>query len=299
MNRPDPTRGIRLSYEQEAKLALTNVSKEAEYLINKISEIRGLGHVNTPVRYDAYLVGVATAGNAAAKVNGRQYRVDKTNVFYIGPSSLLEITDMSDDFEGVMFNCTTALTARTGFHFSERIWDLFSVDSNALVTVTDEQRDTLLFLLNRLKELIIGRHLPLYDEMTRNYFMAFLYELSDIYRSNYGVDVKNLTKKESLVAGFLSHVPRYCREMRGLDFYAGQLHVTSKYLSKVVKELTGQTAGGMIDEAIMLEAKLMLSDPELSLNQVAEALRFGDQSIFGKFFKKYAGVAPSEYRLAI
>ena len=290
---------VRLRDGSQVETKLKDDHEGPEYFVGRFSNMRSTVHLNTPVRYDTYGVGVPTSGDGTARVNDRLFNVDKAGVFYFGPNALIQITHVSEDFEGLMFGWTANLTARTGFNFSDRFWDLFAEGSYAVVTATSEQKECLLFLLNRLDDLSANRHFRFYDEMTRNYFIAFLYELSDIYRSNYGPDITHFTKKELLAANFLSRVPRYCRENRSLEFYARQLKVTSKYLSRVIKDLTSQTAGTMIDEAVILEAKLLLSNPTLSLSQVAEELHFRDQSIFGKFFKKYEGMAPSEYRLAV
>lgn len=283
--------------EVEAKGA-KEAFKEGEYFIGRISEMMNAVHINTPVRYDTYGVGIITTGEGSTRVNGRPYTVDSTSVFYFGPNAVIEIFYLSGDFDGTMIVWTTGLTARTGFPFTDRFWDLFAEDSYASIAATNEQKESILFLVGRLNELSPKRTLRFYTEMARNYFIVLLYELSDIYRSNYGPD-KNFTRKEHLAAAFLSRVHRYCRENRELRFYADQLKVTPKYLSKIIKELTNQTAGSMIDKAVMLEAKLLLSNPDLSLGQVAETLHFGDQSVFGKFFKKNEGLAPSDYRLAV
>jgi YesN/AraC family two-component response regulator len=72
--------------------------------------------------------------------------------------------------------------------------------------------------------------------------------------------------------------------------------VTPKYLSQTVKEVSGKTAGEFIDEMVMMEAKVLLSDLSLSVAQVSEELFFSDQFFFSKFFKNHAGITPSAYR---
>ncbi|NJO25503.1 MAG: AraC family transcriptional regulator [Bacteroidia bacterium] len=46
----------------------------------------------------------------------------------------------------------------------------------------------------------------------------------------------------------------------------------------------------------MLEAKLLLDNPALSIAEIADELNFSDQSFFGKYFKRLAGMSPKEYR---
>lgn len=84
-----------------------------------------------------------------------------------------------------------------------------------------------------------------------------------------------------------------------MRFYASLLHVTPKHLSEVVKAQTGRTAGEWIDQSVILEAKVLLQQKELSISQVADALHFSDQSVFGKFFKVNTGVSPLAYRQSL
>jgi AraC-like DNA-binding protein len=46
----------------------------------------------------------------------------------------------------------------------------------------------------------------------------------------------------------------------------------------------------------MTEAKILLRNPSLSIQQIADQLNFSDQSSFGKFFKKHHRMSPLEYR---
>lgn len=83
---------------------------------------------------------------------------------------------------------------------------------------------------------------------------------------------------------------------RSVNYYAGALHVTPKYLSRVVKSATGQTAGEWIDKAVLLEAKVLLQNKHLNIAEISDYLNFSDQSFFGKYFKNLEGVSPLDYR---
>lgn len=86
------------------------------------------------------------------------------------------------------------------------------------------------------------------------------------------------------------------RSQRNVTAYADQLTLTSKYLTETVKEITRKTAGEIIDDFVILEAKLLLDNPALSISEIADELHFSDQSFFGKYFKRHTGFSPKEYR---
>jgi AraC family transcriptional activator of pobA len=69
-----------------------------------------------------------------------------------------------------------------------------------------------------------------------------------------------------------------------------------QYLAETVKAATGKRAVEWLTEAVLLEARVLLHNPALSLAQIAEALHFADQSTFGRFFRHQTGLTPARYR---
>ena len=86
---------------------------------------------------------------------------------------------------------------------------------------------------------------------------------------------------------------------RTVKFYADKLFVTTKYLTETIKSETGKTSNEWIDEILLLEAKILLSNPTLQIAQIAETLNFPDASTFGKFFKNLSGTSPLNYRQSL
>ncbi|WP_177192272.1 helix-turn-helix domain-containing protein [Chitinophaga arvensicola] len=86
------------------------------------------------------------------------------------------------------------------------------------------------------------------------------------------------------------------REETDLAFYAGKLNISANYLNKIVKNLTGNTAGGMIRDRGLAEAKRMLVYCNLPIGDISDQLGFKDFSYFSRQFKKQEGMSPAEYR---
>ncbi|MNY04749.1 DNA-binding transcriptional activator FeaR [compost metagenome] len=68
-----------------------------------------------------------------------------------------------------------------------------------------------------------------------------------------------------------------------------QLNIISKYFS-------GVPAGTYIRNRLLLEAKRLLVNFGMHINEIAFELDFSDASNFGKFFKKYTGMTPEQFR---
>lgn len=78
--------------------------------------------------------------------------------------------------------------------------------------------------------------------------------------------------------------------------YSADLHVNTNYLNNVVKRDTGKTAGDWIREARVLESKRVLRNTSKTIAVIAEYLGFSDVGYFCRFFKRYTGYRPQEWR---
>lgn len=78
--------------------------------------------------------------------------------------------------------------------------------------------------------------------------------------------------------------------------YSGGLCITPKYLSRIIKDITGYTALDYIENYVVTEAKAMLNSTMMTVQQISDSLNFPSQSVFGKYFKRVTGMSPKEYR---
>jgi AraC family transcriptional activator of pobA len=86
------------------------------------------------------------------------------------------------------------------------------------------------------------------------------------------------------------------RRERQLDFYAGKLVMTVDRLNDAVKRATGVTAGHLIRQRILTEAKRQLVFTTLAVHEIAYELNFSDPSHFTRFFRQQTGVTPQAFR---
>ncbi|MCC6290358.1 MAG: helix-turn-helix domain-containing protein [Chitinophagaceae bacterium] len=78
--------------------------------------------------------------------------------------------------------------------------------------------------------------------------------------------------------------------------YAELLYVTPNHLNALCRDLIGKTAGELIRERILLEAKRLLTNANITAAEIAYELNFQDNSYFSRFFKKYSGYTPEAFR---
>ena len=138
---------------------------------------------------------------------------------------------------------------------------------------------------------------PYRTEISRSVLTILLYEVAALYEQQHVIIKSKQTRKQELNTLFQNLVFHHYKAHRNVQYYADVLFVSPKHLTETIKEVTGKTAGEWVDDAVILEAKVLLRNHEISIARMAEDVHFPDQSTFGKYFKKHTGFSPSEYRI--
>ena len=98
---------------------------------------------------------------------------------------------------------------------------------------------------------------------------------------------------------FLRLLAEYYTRERGVGFYADKLFLSPKYFSRLVKSASGRGAPEWIDTYVVLAAKRLLKNTDLSIKQVVYELHFPDQPAFTKYFKNHTGQTPAQFRKSL
>lgn len=109
-------------------------------------------------------------------------------------------------------------------------------------------------------------------------------------------NVPKVSRSSMLCNRFSALLVKFVEREHGVEFYAGQLSITSHYLTKITREYMGLPANKVIARELVTRALVLLRDPGYTLQEIADRLNFSDQSSFGKFFKKHTGRTPAGYR---
>ena len=132
------------------------------------------------------------------------------------------------------------------------------------------------------------------EDLIRIYLLElFYFILNDEENTDENI---NITNQRILINKFQKLVEENYSTEHYPKFYADKLAITANYLNFVCRTFAGKKAGEIIRNRIILEAKRLLINSELSISQISFQLGFEDNSYFTKFFKTHARISPSEFR---
>lgn len=233
-------------------------------------------------------------------INGKEYVLSENNYSDILDGMLFRFGEISADAEAYCVFTTKSfmLEALQGV-IPGRDNYLVRILSNPVMDFSGSRGMTRLdMLLKMLSGAVSDTSHKYRADMVRLYFKGLVLELSNLisYLDKESPDFHKIGKRELLIANFVDLVWKHLTETREVSFYAKELCVTHKHLSRVVKEVTGKTPHEIIAGETLAMAAQLLQNNSFLVQQVADILHFSDQAAFSKFFKKYVGMSPAEYR---
>jgi AraC-like DNA-binding protein len=215
-------------------------------------------------------------------------------VFFVSPGQLHAWASTVQP-KGFVINFSTEFFVQM-FPRSDEIaqYPFFHVASDAPVLYLEQaQHDELLPLLLEMEKEMLGRAEARLD-IVRSYLLVLLTRLRRLYpestREGASPQSHSLTKRFKLL------IDQHYLDFGPLRDYAERLHVTERQLNDAVKRTLGKTAGLLVQERLVLEAKRLLSNTDMGVAEIAFHLRFEDHAYFGRFFKKHTALTPGEFK---
>lgn len=248
-------------------------------------------HVSFPFRTFAYGLGLTYTGEGDVfKIGSADFVLKAGSLTTIGPGLVCQWTGnytaehdtiyfTEELFEGMQ---TTSFLHSLPFFFH---------GGNHVIQLTDEQVKMTARLFESLKTLK-----DLKDTIPG--IVHSLLTLVSSFHAEKQDQTKNATvsRREKITQQFRKMVAEHFPEHKEVAYYADHLNITPKYLSEVLQVELGKSAKNFIDEFVMMEAKSLLKQTTMSIQEISHWLGFEDASHFTKSFKKLVKNTPSEYR---
>jgi AraC-like DNA-binding protein len=254
-----------------------------------------------PARHDALLLVGIIQGELTLSVDYITHRMPQYAIGWIMPTHISQPLRISQDFRCWLLRLSRTFLEENGSEARHNMSMILYMQLKKYPFCIFEEDEFLALhedLLTLRQKMQMKMHL-FQQEVVINSLKAFQLNMGNFFfGKKENVYTPVLTRKEELFGNFLTLLTKRCKEEHEVSFYAEQLCITPQYLSRTLKEQSGRSAGRWIQDALMVEAKSLLKMPRVSVQEVARQLHFPDQSTFGKFFKKHAGISPAMFRKA-
>lgn len=172
--------------------------------------------------------------------------------------------------------------------------DTDMVNENTIYHLTEEKHKSVSDVFNIIHNIVRHQHINKV-EMIQSMFNVLRLILEELPYEERSISHDFKHKKE-VYEIFLHHLYRNFRKERQIRFYASNMNVSTAYLSRLVKEISGSTINEHVTSLIYKEACNLLSHSDMSIGEIADSLSFSDQSALTNFFKMRAGMTPLAYR---
>lgn len=252
-----------------------------------------------PSRLNALIIGVGTEGETSLTSNLQEFRLKKDSLFIFSPKHILQVQS-NNRFKAHLIVIAPDFLKRINID-TKRMMPLFlQFGSLPCMELTHAESQSLRSFISMVEQELKGSETDFSSEIIGGLIAATIYKVGDIlthYLTEHPeVDSPIHNRAEEYFRQFTELLGEHYKHERSVGFYARQLCITPKYLTTLIKRISGKSVSEWIDNYVILEAKTLLNYSNMSVQEIAYYLNFPNQSFFGSYFKRNAGMSPSQYK---
>ena len=259
-------------------------------------------YVNTSIYMKSSLFVLVLNGSANLVINFKDYEAKKEAMVLLSFGHIIRFRQVTEDFECIMLYVSKDYADEMFWTdmIYKRVKYGVKMHNSPILSMKEESARLLEKRLTFIDEVIRPSNHIYHNEMILSTLAVFFMDLGNIIeQESSATDSQNVPINELHFQKFLELLVEHYKKEHLVDFYANKLHITPHYLTQIVKQLCGQTVAEIIFQLLFSDAKVMLQNPGMSIQQIATDLNFSDQSAFGKFFKRKKGMSPKEFRKSV
>ncbi|ANI90325.1 AraC family transcriptional regulator [Arachidicoccus ginsenosidimutans] len=246
-----------------------------------------------PHRHSFYHLVLFTKGNGFHTIDFQKFKVTPYQIYFMSPGQV-HSWHFENNVEGYVINFSD--TFFRSFLLSPNYLERFPFLTGNVaeccfrLPASIQQKTHAL-----LEEMIKKNEQPDND---KDIFRILLLKLFlDIHSARATKEKKPVPQlKQQLLQSFKSLIDKHYSTLKLPKEYANLLHITPNHLNVLCNEMLGITAGKMIRDRQILEAKRLLINADMTITEIASMLNFEDNSYFNRFFKKSESITPNEFR---
>ena len=255
------------------------------------------------ITYGAILI--CRKGKAMLNINYKEWHLHEGAVITVFPNDVVElkvnsnveVADGTFAFEVEILKYNASLLREASLQLEQTVYsalreDRCRQDSPVVTNIIDSMFALLKVYFNQSECTCISQLVLL---QLKAFFVGFHEYLQRNPQNRPDDEVKSYRVRE-LFNRFMMLMERDYKQSRDVNYYAEKMSITSKYLTNIVRQVTGHTPKTIIDQYVILQLKMQLHRSSQSIKEIAWEYHFTDVSFFCRYFKKHTGVTPQQVR---
>lgn len=228
------------------------------------------------------------------------YDFEEGCMSFIAPGQIIRMTDEEADYEGFSLHIHPDFIRPYPLNKTIKQYGFFSYTTAEGLYLSDKEKETIIGIFRNINEELHERIdnfsqdvIISQIELLLNYSNRF-YNRQFITRKANNHDV--LAKMEDLLEAYFNDEKALMKGLPTVQHLADELHLSPRYLSDLLRSLTGQNTQQHIHEKLIEKAKEFLATDNLTVAEVAYQLGFEHPQSFNKIFKKKTNLTPVEFK---
>lgn len=226
------------------------------------------------------------------------HETESGKTVFLNRGVYFHIVDTSDDclYSLLFYRVDTIRDILGNTVMGMKFWDVINPTSCQIVA-TDKTTDISNYISLFASLPDDGSDNDVFIEKERMLLMLSLtYRLCSVFSNMMGSSQSISERQTDIYIKLIKLVGKYYNRHRSVVFYADKLCLSPKYLSSIVKSISGLTVQQHVFKAIMRRSIFLMNNTDMSIKQISDSFHFPNPSSFGTFFKKHTGMSPRTFR---
>lgn len=288
-------------FKSLSELARSQCLQPPENPLLAIVRVGNLTRMNYPAfTCDCYLIGLKKVKSGYLLYGRTKFDHETGSMIFIKPRQLVELKNLEFEEDGyIMFVHENFLTGHALYEDIQQ-YSFFEYETNEALHLAPKEEKIILNIFQTIEQEYDNSE----DEFSREIILAAINSMLKYAKRFYKRQFINRKQHSGkITTEFNKILQQYIRDgllvtdgLPSVSYLADKLHVSSRYLTDLLKVETGKTTQELIHITLINEAKNKLRSGDVSVSEVAYALGFENMSYFSRLFKKETGVLPSLFK---
>lgn len=228
------------------------------------------------------------------------YDFDEGGMIFTAPNQLLSTSSEDIQYEGLTLLIHPDFFRNYSLSTRIKTFGFFSYSANEALFLSDKEKQTVFSVFDNINEELNNTIDDFSQDVIISHIEVLLNYSNRFYKRQFitrkAVNNDLLSKIEALLSLYFNEEKGLNNGLPTVDFLAHELNLSPRYLSDMLRSLTGQNAQQLIHEKLIEKAKDYLTTTQLSVAEIAYQLGFEHPQSFNKLFKNKTSQTPVEFK---